>query len=199
LSDEALRALERRWGESGSTQDEAALLLERARVGQLSEEALELAAYCGHPAALLARSEPLPGPAEELELQAWFEGLRQRGRALFAQAAHIAASGVVDHARSLPPPPADEQSPPAAPSAVEEWVACPCRAHLLEVLEAGSNAVEGTPLADANWCAVATVQGDAGPLLMARVIQRSARGAEVALREVRVGLIQRALARDPAQ
>ncbi len=48
MSDTKLRDLERRWEETGSPDDEAAYLLERVRVGDLSRERLELAAYCGH-------------------------------------------------------------------------------------------------------------------------------------------------------
>ena len=61
MSDARLRELERRWRESGSTEDEAAYLRERVRVGDLTQERLELAAYCGHEGALRAtgvRSSP---------------------------------------------------------------------------------------------------------------------------------------------
>ena len=44
MSDARLRELERRWRESGSTEDEAAYLRERVRVGDLTQERLELAA-----------------------------------------------------------------------------------------------------------------------------------------------------------
>ncbi|MCW8137454.1 MAG: hypothetical protein KIT58_00945 [Planctomycetota bacterium] len=48
MSDQKLRELERRWRETGSPDDKAAYLLERVRVGDLTQERLELAAYCGH-------------------------------------------------------------------------------------------------------------------------------------------------------
>ena len=48
MSDAKLRELERRWKETGAVEDEAAYLLERVRVGELTQERLELAAYCGH-------------------------------------------------------------------------------------------------------------------------------------------------------
>ena len=57
VSDERLRELERRWKETGSVEDEAAFLLERVRVGELTQERLELAAYCGHPASQAAVGE----------------------------------------------------------------------------------------------------------------------------------------------
>ncbi|MBX3467141.1 MAG: hypothetical protein KF878_09625 [Planctomycetes bacterium] len=54
MSDGKLRELERRWRKTGSPDDEAAYLLERVRVGDLSRERLELAAYCGHEASTRA-------------------------------------------------------------------------------------------------------------------------------------------------
>lgn len=48
MSDQKLRDLERRWHETGSPDDEAAYLVERVRVGDLTQDLLELAAYCGH-------------------------------------------------------------------------------------------------------------------------------------------------------
>lgn len=54
MSDAKLRELERRWKETQSVEDEAAYLLERVRVGDLSRERLELAAYCGHEGAMKA-------------------------------------------------------------------------------------------------------------------------------------------------
>lgn len=61
MSDSQLRELERRWRETGSVEDEARYLLERVRVGDLEQEKLELAAYCGYRGALGAmgtRIEP---------------------------------------------------------------------------------------------------------------------------------------------
>lgn len=48
VSDQRLRELERKWRESGSLMDEAAYLRERVRVGDLTQERLELAAAFGH-------------------------------------------------------------------------------------------------------------------------------------------------------
>lgn len=62
MSDARLRELERRWKETNSPDDEAAYLLERVRVGDLTRERLELAAYCGNLAAAQATGiAPLPG------------------------------------------------------------------------------------------------------------------------------------------
>ncbi|MDC3379337.1 hypothetical protein OAX78_03545 [Planctomycetota bacterium] len=54
MSDERLRGLERRWKETQAVEDEAAFLLERVRVGDLEQEKLELAGFCGSASALLA-------------------------------------------------------------------------------------------------------------------------------------------------
>jgi hypothetical protein len=62
MSDERLRALERRWRETGTVQDEAAYLLERVRVGDLRESRLELAAHVGHQAAGMAIGKGTSGP-----------------------------------------------------------------------------------------------------------------------------------------
>ena len=51
MSDSKLRELERRWRETQSVEDEAAYLRERVRVGDLTQERLELAARTGLPAA----------------------------------------------------------------------------------------------------------------------------------------------------
>jgi hypothetical protein len=54
VSDPRLRDCERRWRESGAVTDEAALLNQRVRVGDLARERLELAAFVGGSAARLA-------------------------------------------------------------------------------------------------------------------------------------------------
>ncbi len=75
MSDERLRELERRWRESGSVEDEAAWLLERVRVGELDQDRLELAAYCGHGAARVALGDAAARPAEDFDQ--WAAGLEQ--------------------------------------------------------------------------------------------------------------------------
>lgn len=62
MSDDHLRAAERRWRETGSLEDEAAWLTLRLRSGALPLEVLELAAYADHPAAcaVLAKEAPYP-------------------------------------------------------------------------------------------------------------------------------------------
>jgi hypothetical protein len=61
MTDSNLRELERQFHASGSVEDEAAWLRARAQAGELSEERLELAAYCGHEAAVNSLAvDPLP-------------------------------------------------------------------------------------------------------------------------------------------
>lgn len=60
MSDERLRELERRWKETCATQDEAAYLVERTRSGELDQNRLELAAYLGHAASLVALGDEAP-------------------------------------------------------------------------------------------------------------------------------------------
>lgn len=73
MSDERLRELERSWKESGAVEDEAAFLSERVRVGDLSSEQLQLAAYLNHPAAVSGLDELAPEVPEDPA--AWFNGL----------------------------------------------------------------------------------------------------------------------------
>lgn len=54
MTDSRLQELERAWKASESLDDEAAYLHERVRTGGLSQERLELAAYCGHTGAEVA-------------------------------------------------------------------------------------------------------------------------------------------------
>lgn len=51
MSDEQLRALERRWAQPGATEELTALLRERLRTGRLTRGRLHLAALLGEPAA----------------------------------------------------------------------------------------------------------------------------------------------------
>jgi hypothetical protein len=59
VSDTTLRELERQFRSSGSVEDETAWLRERVRVGEVSQQKLELAAYFGHPAALEISDVPV--------------------------------------------------------------------------------------------------------------------------------------------
>ena len=90
--DEKLRDLERRFRQTGSPDDEAAWLLERVRVGDLTQERLELAAYCGHEGARRAVGQC--GPEGAL---AWAQGLARWGRAPCSAAALACARDVCSY------------------------------------------------------------------------------------------------------
>lgn len=64
MTDQRLRRLEREVAASPSPESEAALLRERLRAGTLSLERLELAAYCGHEAALAIVPRPHGAPSD---------------------------------------------------------------------------------------------------------------------------------------
>ena len=92
MSDTRLRELERRWKETGSPDDEAAYLLERVRVGDLTQERLELAAYCGHEGARRAYGcEPSASPDSEN----WLGGLADRGKEVRVRSAWTCAQLVL--------------------------------------------------------------------------------------------------------
>ncbi|MCO5170331.1 MAG: hypothetical protein M9894_28680 [Planctomycetes bacterium] len=89
MTDARRRALERRVRATAGLLDEAALLLERARSGDLPAERLALAALCGHPAAAAALDvAPEEGPLHGWPLRAL---ARFDGPALVALAAGAAA------------------------------------------------------------------------------------------------------------
>lgn len=122
MSDTAQRDLERRWRQTRSVDDEAAYLLRRARAGALSQERLELAAYCGHPA--FASSAAVPEAAEP-----FVAGLAPWGREACVRAGLAALRAAFGEAGP---------SKPVArcAGALSDWVECPCHAHLRAVQEA---------------------------------------------------------------
>lgn len=105
MSDERLRDLERRWQATGTVEDEAAYLAEQVRQGEVPEQRLHLAAYCGQPAAQLANAR-LPAAPERLI--DWFTQLGQFGREPFLR-------GVLSVARACPTP------PPVLQAAIEQF------------------------------------------------------------------------------
>jgi hypothetical protein len=74
MSDTKLRDLERRWRGTDAVEDEAAYLLERVKVGDLTRDRLELAAYCGHKAAIHTTGQD--DEATVTDLRDWVAGLR---------------------------------------------------------------------------------------------------------------------------
>lgn len=92
MSDQRLRELERKWRESGSVEDEAAYLRERVRVGDLTQERLELAAYCGHEGARASLPDsPRSESYHELLRHLWGQGPTGR-HALLRACRDVAAS-----------------------------------------------------------------------------------------------------------
>lgn len=137
MSDSRLRECERRWLETGSVQDEAKLLLEKVRVGQLSPHSLALAGFLGHAASNLI----VGGQVTQLEdLRVWGENLGKFGKEGCVRAA-VAAAQFGD-ARPL-----------AGIEAAEDWIRCPCESH---AEQAGGVADRGYGLALAlegrEWC-----------------------------------------------
>lgn len=120
MSDAVLRDLERRWRQTRSSDDEAAYLLRRVRTGAVSQERLALAAYCGHPA-FVVNGESGPDAAEP-----FVAGLSPWGREACVRAGVAAFRAAFS---TVGP------SKPGArcASALSDWVACPCDAHVRAV------------------------------------------------------------------
>lgn len=129
MSDTQLRALERRWRETGAVEDEAAYLLERVRAGDLEPIKLEHAAYCGHEASLKALGQGL----EELELAQWLAGVEER---LGLQGLRRAGLASVEAALQVGESEWDKDVREIARS-ISMLVLCPCLAHQrrLELLQ----------------------------------------------------------------
>ena len=134
MSDAKLRDLERRWKETGSPDDEAAYLLERVRVGDLSRERLELAAYGAHRAAMLALGEKQPNVPTRPDL--WLRGLQRWG----LRPALIAVVRAMREAMPRWNVSRNDSRPDAVLVAVDAWLSCPCPAHAQECERAGVDA-----------------------------------------------------------
>lgn len=132
MGDATLRALERRWHETGSHEDEASYLRARLKAGTLTRSQVELWAYCELPAALLVL--PDPGPAPPTQLERWVEGLERFGRRPTAAAAVASLPFVWPVLEALP---AGVLAPLATARALaEEWVRSPSFATRARVDEA---------------------------------------------------------------
>lgn len=81
MADERQRELERK-ALAGDVEAEAKLLLERVRSGELTEERLKLAAYCGHGPAEHALTSEAPADSEH-----WLYGLDAHGTPAWCRAA----------------------------------------------------------------------------------------------------------------
>ncbi|MGE0708021.1 MAG: hypothetical protein AB7N76_17575 [Planctomycetota bacterium] len=126
MADEQLRELERRWGASGSLEDQTALLRARARAGQLPR--LRLAAYLGHELARELLSQPPTILPWRLETTANLVA------GLYAYGAEACVRACLALAPLAPREPTAVWSrwdiPPAlrgaARDAARSWARCPC-------------------------------------------------------------------------
>jgi hypothetical protein len=86
---DTIRELERRWRETGATEDEARWLQARLRAGELDVTRVELAAYLDDPAArAVIAPPPRAWPNDpEARLRAWGKGLSDHGVEACARAA----------------------------------------------------------------------------------------------------------------
>lgn len=133
MSDSRLRELERRWKETGLVEDEAAFLLERVRVGELTADDLKRAAYCGHlPSSTVTRFSV--EPEQNLGCWAIAEGLDAPwwNRRCLAQAAASACALIV-------PPSGHENAFRQALHATQCWIAHPSSAHTEEARSLGES------------------------------------------------------------
>lgn len=116
VSDAVLRELERWWRQTGSVEHEAAWLQERARAGELAPERLQLAAYLGHSAAVVAAATPPQRIQSSHDLAAFARGLEPFGREAQVRVALAAVE-------RLPPSPATKRTYlQACVSAVRRWL-----------------------------------------------------------------------------
>lgn len=120
MTDERLRDLERRVEGVASVEDEARLLLERVRVGELARDRLGLAAYCGHEAGRLATGTPPEAPLPGCrDLRIW---LGER------KADHLAVWAVYVATREALRGQGPDADPPLrALRHVLDWLREPCR------------------------------------------------------------------------
>lgn len=199
MTDARLRELERRWRETGAVEDEATLLRERVRAGNLVPDRLKLAAHCGHAASALALGEV--GTSADPDLLAWVRGLHAWGLEPGVRVALLAARVVLRVCRSRSGESPSELEPETVFSAVEAWIACPCEEHSHAAILAGASGLRDSmdgPLEDAGWaCADAASAMRASPELILRALLRAERFAPAATAEVRAGIAAWALSPRP--
>ncbi|MCO5168778.1 MAG: hypothetical protein M9894_20760 [Planctomycetes bacterium] len=147
--DEQLRRGERRWRASGSPEDEARHLRDRLRAGRVDLVRLALAAECGHAPARVALARA-PRPPADLDDLA-----RRVGRAADDEARVRAAAALAQAALGAAGEAADRRSAERALCAADDWLRCPCPAHLRQAVRDFS-ALAGRvapPRDDASPCA----------------------------------------------
>jgi hypothetical protein len=139
VSDEKLRELERLWKESGAVEDEAAYLLERVRVGDLTQERLELAAYCGQRGARAAlHSGPQDWPDQTTE--EWLRSLERFGASALVMASVAFAERAVEVSQA-----GDVLL--ATLETATRWAECPCTPHATAVVSCATRVRSEEPIA----------------------------------------------------
>ncbi|MDC3378943.1 hypothetical protein OAX78_01510 [Planctomycetota bacterium] len=144
MSDGRLRELERQWKESGSVEDEAAFLVERVRVGKITEEKLTLAAYLDHEPAQVALGlgrdarDPLPAHRERLaKILAGVPRVRHEWLLGLVESCQVAAlRGAVRVIRDALGAECSGHDHPKTRQwvdLVEDMLVCPCDEHLERV------------------------------------------------------------------
>lgn len=129
MSDERLRALERTWRASGQVADEVAWLLERVRLGLLTQQQLELLSYAGDAAALELTQAPVSRSTSRIPAEAWVLGLLPF-KALGSRAACVVALAVESLKKTSMTRAQIEKR-----AMVRAWIDCPCPQHADAVLE----------------------------------------------------------------
>lgn len=129
MGDSDVRQLERRWCTTWHPVDEAALLRERLRVGHLTDSQLRLAAYCGHPGAMLALGQSCV-QAPPLSLSEWVGGLGQAGHSGVVVAALGAVGLALEHGLTFE---GERARLRAVLDATLAWLECQCSAHHVTV------------------------------------------------------------------
>jgi hypothetical protein len=126
MSDTKLRDLERRWKETGTEDDEAAYLLERLRVGDLTRERLELAVCLGYQPAIRALNVTPAHPLRVSRDAHWGHAFRDWPDAASRIGAALASAAAAS-VSALPP---DTVAAVASVSiAIDEWVLAPTDDH----------------------------------------------------------------------
>jgi len=89
--DTQTRDLQRRWQQSNNPEDEALYLRGRGRIGELTLESIQIAAYVGYPAARIIDENTRPTKEAEKRLDLWIFGLQIWGKNVLVEAARSLA------------------------------------------------------------------------------------------------------------
>jgi hypothetical protein len=152
MSDDRLRELERTFHQTRALADEVRWHTERLRVGEVTSERLQLAAYLGHAASREVVGTVVPGTVEAFQAKAslpktpsgskehWEMPFKRWGLGLLAWGETTVVRMLLAFLwRSLPlwdtlREAQDFVEPLVAAEAFEDWVLCPCPKHLDDVV-----------------------------------------------------------------